>query len=131
MKKIVLWLMRVTLVVAPVYCLYNFFEGEGANYDAAWWKANALFIAATLGTFFMLLMASFNFAITWAQLVLLLIGTAGLVVFYFSRENYMMVMEMEFFQANKKAMIIVPYVFVVVILALCSLFKRRFNANKK
>lgn len=130
-KKIVLWVLRVVLIVAPAYNLYVFASGEGAGKDTAWWLEQAGFIAWALGSYMMLLIASVAFNINWAQVAALVVGAAGLTYFYLTPEVYTTFLNIPFFQEHKKALPVIPYAYTVIVLILSTLLKTRYGKKKK
>lgn len=131
LKKVVLWVLRVVLVVAPAYSLYVFANGdEAAGKPTEWWFEQAGFIAWTLGSYMMILIASVAFRINWAQVVVLVLGALGLTYFYLTPDVYHSFLEMPVFQANKKALPLIPYIFTIAVLLLASLLKTRYGKKK-
>lgn len=126
MKALLLHPLRLALIALPAYNLYIFSQGEGAGKPTDWWIDQAGFIAWALGSYGILLLASFMFRLNWIQLILFCLGTAGLGFFYLTEDIYKFFLSLEYFQdENKKMLPVVPYAITVLTLLLSLLFKSR------
>lgn len=131
MKAALLHPLRLALIALPAYNLYEFSLGEGAEKDTAWWMDQAGFIAWALGSYAILLAATFIYRLNWSQILLFCIGTAGLGLFYLTQQIYQFFLAMDYFQEeNKKMLPIIPYAMVLATLILSTLFKTRYGKAK-
>ncbi len=134
MLKLFLLILRVVLIAAPGYNLYEFVsQGEGAGQGPEWWIANAGFIVWALGPYIILYFASHAVFINGAQVFLLMAGAGGLAYFFFTPDIYGLFLELPIFEGDNKVYLpVIPYAYCVAILALASLAKtRRRKAGQK
>lgn len=126
MKTAVLWILRMIVAAAPAYSLYVFMQGAGQQYGQQWWLENSGYIGWALGAYLIIFLGSMSWTINWPQIVALFIGAVGLMYFYFSRDIYSAFYSIPFFAENKKLLPLIPYIYVVIILTICSAMRKRY-----
>jgi hypothetical protein len=131
MKLAIIWLLRLATLAAPAYSLYIFANGEGADKDIDWWKAQAGFIAWALGSYLTILISTYAFNINMKQVGILAIGVVGLAYFYLTPDVYEAFLSIPFFEANKKMLPIIPYLYTAVICLIAGLFHTRHSKHRK
>lgn len=126
MKRFVLFLIKLVLIIAPLVNLYIYVTmGGGKAHNIGWWQKNIGYVVWALGAYLIMFWACRAYFINWAQIILLATGTAGLIGFYFVPGVYKFFVTLDLFKEHSILLPILPYAYVVLILSLTSLFKKR------
>ncbi len=128
MKQMALYVFRLAMLIAPAYSIYIYLTGDDSANQSDLLLGNAGFIAWALGGYVLLIWASLNRAITWAQIVVLSLGGMALVYFFLSHDIYSVFLAMPFFEGdNKKLLPVIPYVMTMITLLVSFLFRRTYK----